>query len=226
MRDWIKFACIVAGGLIGAVALLYALMSWDARTTHIALREDGVLEWRGTFRRDDVEKFRRMHVDTDVKALFVRDSRGGDLAGLRAMQTFIREHDLPMRVEGGCVSACAMLFIASRHRALTGGSEWRPTYLHIHGAYRPGTNEFLNTFKDSELTALDENTRGRFPHELYVQARLVPNPKGGLYIFAAPYRDSHASVFLCKGDEPSIPLACSAMPELSVVSLGLIESPS
>ena len=226
MRGWIKFAGVVAGAWIGAAALVYALMFWSARTTHIILREDGVLEWHGTFRRDDVEKFRRMHVDADVKALFVRDSRGGDGAGLREMQKFIREHDLPMRVEGGCLSACAMLFIASRHRTWVGGTERRPTYLHIHGAYRPGTNEFLNTFTDSELTVLDENTRGRFPHDLYVQARRAPNPKGGLYIFAIPDHDSHASVFVCRGDEMSIPSACAAQPGLSAVSLGLIESPA
>ena len=53
----------------------------------------------------------------EVRAL-VLESNGGRIAEARGLIRLVREHRLAARVEGDCLSACALVFITAQDRAL------------------------------------------------------------------------------------------------------------
>ncbi|MGI9025519.1 MAG: hypothetical protein ACR2GP_08030 [Burkholderiaceae bacterium] len=181
------------------------------------------LVWTGDFQQSDFNRFEEILANNgDILALEIRNSRGGDRKVALSMQAYVSSHDVKTSIRGACISACALIFLYSKHREMLRESG-RVTYLQIHGSYK-ADGSFINYFDDSELRVLAERTDGRFPKDLYIKARITAHQQGGLFIFDKPWVLRAGSFFavICGGLEQRIPADCQGLPGVSAASLGLI----
>ena len=213
-----------------AVALTVALAAcagqrFDTRQAAIRISDDGRIFWLGAFKRVDYQRFLdRGFKPDDVKDLHVRNSPGGERSVSLALRKLVAEHDVPVRIEGYCASACALIYVAAKRHVMLDDFGSQRTYLHFHGSYNPVTGDVIDQFDERELAVLKRTTQGRFPPQLYRQARLVEKVEGGLYVYKYTYdgEPDGPSVFFCTGLETSIPIRCKVLP-MTAVSLGLDE---
>lgn len=195
----------------------------DCWPAEIRLEEGKKLIWIGDFQQEGFKRFSKIIAENgDIRALEIRDSRGGDRKVALAMQAYVSSHDVKTSISGACISACALIFLYSKHREILSDLS-RNTYLQIHGSYKPD-GSFINYFDDRELRVLAERTGGRFPKDLYIEARITAHQQGGLFIFDKPWmlRAGPFFVVICEGLEQRIPADCRGLPGLSAASLGLI----
>jgi hypothetical protein len=191
----------------------------------IRIWDDGHIFWSGAFKRVDYQKFldRGLRPE-DVKDLRIRNSPGGELSVVTRLRALVADYDVPVRVDGQCASGCALIYVAAKRHVMLDDPGEQRTYLHFHGSYNVQTGAVIEKFDERELVVLERTTHGRFPPALYKQARLVADPRGGLYVYKYTYdgEDNGPSVFLCTGLETSIPRRCKVLP-MTAVSLGLDE---
>lgn len=208
------------------VLVLLVLTSLStAQAGNLTLMPGGSLEWKGPIEPGDLDQFKKLVEQSGgIRSLSLVDSRGGDVVVARALQDYVYEKRVPVSVSGGCVSGCALIFLASNKRTIR-SSMFKITYLHLHGSYRVSDGAYVNLMLDNEIVRLRENTKGKFPIDLYRRARTVRNKKGGLFIFDKAWHLSSGDSFVafCTGEERAIPRDCEGFKEMSAQSLGIVD---
>jgi hypothetical protein len=183
--------------------------------------KEGIVTWRGKLSWDKVKPLiERVNAMPTVKELLIINSRGGDGASMYAVQKLVHDRKIRVSVSGYCLSACAQIYITAESHRLLAAPFAFDTYLQFHGSYDAKTNKFVNFFKPEEIDIVRRATHGLMPTELYIKARMSPNPHGGLYIYKDLFKDTKHSVFFCDGKESNIPGECERL-EGNAVTLGL-----
>ena len=157
-----------------------------------------------------------------LRTLRIKDSPGGREFVSDYLREEVRTKNLTVEVQGGCVSACANIYLSTPRHAMLVSRSIRPTYLHFHGTYSYATGTFLHPALATDVKEALENTSHKMPLALYVQARNSESPNGGLLVFRDPFpvgRESFSS-FFCLGNEPHRPGDCKPL-AFSAKDLGL-----
>jgi hypothetical protein len=209
-----------------AIPLL--LLGVAGHAAEIKFVEPATITWTGEFALPDYDRFIRVSEQHPrFSTLKLIDAGDGDASVMRWMIWTVRGPGIDVVVDGACIAACASIFInASRRqfppRPLTG------TYLHVKGAHDAGTGALVNNLGQSAALAseLSASTGGKLSLELAFKALRLPDPRGGLLIYALPRksRGGTAQVFFCKGPEPVMPEACDEIQGATPQSLGIVGS--
>jgi hypothetical protein len=210
------------------LAILLLLLGATGHAAEIVFVEPATIVWTGEFALADYDKFIRVaEQHPRFTTLKLIDAGDGDASVTRWMIWTVRGPGIDVVVDGACIAACASIFInASRRqfpsRPLTG------TYLHVKGAHDAGTGALVNNLGQSAALAseLSARTGGKLSLELAFKALRLPDPRGGLLIYALPRksRSGTAQVFFCNGPEPVKPDACDEIKGATPQSLGIVGS--
>ena len=158
----------------------------------------------------------------NLRILRIKDSPGGREFVSEYLREEVRRKNLAVQVQGGCVSACANIYLSTpRHEMLISRSIL-PTYIHLHGTYSHATGAFLHSALASDVKEAVENTSHKMPPDLYMQARSSSLPNGGLLVFRDPFPvgSKSFSSFFCLGNESHRPADCKPL-NFSAKDLGL-----
>ncbi|WP_157597863.1 MULTISPECIES: hypothetical protein [unclassified Rhizobacter] len=158
----------------------------------------------------------------NLRTLRIKDSPGGREFVSEYLREEVRRKNLTVEIQGGCVSACANIYLSTPRHDMLVSTSIRPTYLHFHGTYSHSTGKFLRSASANDLKEAIENTSYKMPLDLYMQARNSELPNGGLLVFRDPFPVGSESFtsFFCLGNENHRPADCKPL-VFSAKDLGL-----
>ena len=206
------------------LAILLLLITMAAHAAEIAFVEPDAIVWSGEFALADYDKFIRLSQQhPDFSRLKLVDAGDGDASVTQWMILTVRGPGMAVEAEGSCIGACASIFINA------GTRRFRPsarTYLHLKGAHDGRSGALVDDLRESARLAseLSASTGRKLSLELAFKALRLPDPRGGLLIYALPRKGQSgpAQVFFCKGDEPVKPGGCGAIQGATPESLGVV----
>ena len=208
------------------LAILLLLLGVTGHAAEITFVEPGTIAWTGEFALAEYDKFIRLSVQHPrFSTLKLVDAGDGDASVTRWMIWTVRGPGIDVVAQGACIAACASIFINASRRQFAPRPSAR-TYLHVKGAHDAGTGALVNDLRESAQLAseLSASTGRKLSLELAFKALRLPDPRGGLLIYALPRksRSGLAQVFLCKGPEPVKPDACDEIKGATPQSLGIV----
>jgi hypothetical protein len=205
-------------------AILMLLFTMTGHAAEIAFVEPDTIVWSGEFRVADYDKFIRLSQQhPDFSKLKLVDAGDGDASVTQWMIWTVRGPGMAVEAEGSCVGACASIFVNA------GTRRFRPsarTYLHLKGAHDGKSGALADDLRESARLAseLSASTGRKLSLEIAFKALRLPDPRGGLLIYALPRkgRSGPAQAFFCKGDEPVKPAGCGEIQGATPESLGVV----
>ena len=208
---------VLAAGLLIAALRYY---SWSPAVEMISRK---TLLLRGVLNPDLLSMYKSITARMpELETIRIQDSPGGNEFVANFLRGEIKRRQLKVEVSGGCVSACANLYLSSPEHHMLASASIRPTYLHFHGTYSISKGNLLHEVPTSEIDEAQENTSHKMPRELYTKARNTPHQNGGLLVFREPVDVNGKSFtsFFCSGEERHRPIDCATL-NYSAQELGL-----
>ena len=206
------------------LAILLLLFTVPGHAAEIAFVEPDTIVWSGEFGLADYDEFiglSRQH--PGFSKLKLIDSGDGDASVTQWMIWTVRGPGMAVEAEGSCIGACASIFINASARRFRPSAR---TYLHLKGAHDGKSGALVGDLRESARLAseLSASTGQKLSLELAFKALRLPDPRGGLLIYALPRkgRSGPAQVFFCKGDEPIKPSGCGEIQGATPESLGIV----
>lgn len=206
------------------LAILLLLFGATGHAAGIAFVEPDTIAWSGKFALADYDRFvelSRQH--PGFSKLKLVDAGDGDASVTRWMIWTVRGPGMAVEAEGSCIGACASIFINAGARRLHPSAR---TYLHLKGAHDGNSGALVDDLRESARHAseLSASTGRKLSLEIAFKALRLPDPRGGLLIYALPRkgRSGPAQVFFCKGDEPVKPTGCGEIQGATPESLGVV----
>jgi hypothetical protein len=206
------------------LAILLLLFNATGHAAEIAFVEPDTIVWSGEFGLADYDKFIRLSQQhPGFSKLKLVDSGDGDASVTQWMIWTVRGPGMAVEAEGPCIGACASIFVNAGTRRLRPSAR---TYLHLKGAHDGKTGALVDELRESARLAseLSASTGRKLSLELAFKALRLPDPRGGLLIYALPRKSGSgpAQVFFCKGDEPVKPGGCGEIKGATPESLGVV----
>ena len=210
------------------LAVLILLLGVAVHAAEIRFVEPATIAWSGEFALADYDNFIRVSVQHPrFSTLKLVDAGDGDASVTRWMIWTVRGPGMDVVAEGACIAACASIFINASRRQFAAPPS-TGTHLHVKGAHDAGTGALVNNLGESGALAsgLSASTGGKLSLELAFRALRVPDPRGGLFIYALPRksRSGTAQVFFCRGPEQVKPDDCDEIKGATPQSLGIVGS--
>ena len=206
------------------LVILLLLFNVTGYAAEIAFVEPDTIAWSGEFRLADYDRFIRLSQQhPGFSRLKLVDARDGDASVTQWMIWTVRGPGMAVEAEGSCIGACASIFINAGTRRLLPSAR---TYLHVRGVHDVKTGALIDDLRETARAAseLSASTGRKLPLRLAFEALRLPDPRGGLFIYALPRksRSGPAQVFFCKGDEPLKPSGCGEIKGATPESLGVM----
>lgn len=183
-----------------------------AHASAVTLQDGNTIVWRGEIDDAANAAFQTLAQSPEVIQVLFIDSNGGTRSAVDSVIRTIEKRSFSTAVQGNCLSACALAFLAGTSRTTLLSDSKTPTTVGIHGFYNGATKTLVEP-KPSEVAYIVERTQGRISKELAAQALSIHSIRGGLLLFSSPVptSDGPTSAAVCDTNGIDEKMSCRSI---------------
>jgi hypothetical protein len=160
------------------------------------LRSNDSLILFGKVEPEDSQRFRKNLENGPVRYVVLSESPGGDMRAAYAIADLIMEGKMNTAVQGNCLSACALIFMAGTERQMLASKHLERTRLGFHGPHNKRTREVLTASVPKFREWLLKVTQGKFP-EAVLDRALYIDRAGDMMMFYYPNQNYKGDIRFC-----------------------------
>ncbi|MBC3921012.1 ATP-dependent Clp protease proteolytic subunit [Undibacterium sp. CY18W] len=202
--------------LFAFFTLCTILLSGNA-TAMTMLRSNQTLILFGKVVPEDSQQFRKKLEEGPVKTVVMTESPGGDMRAAYAIADLITEGKMNTAVNGSCMSACALIFMAGTERQMLASKHLEKTRLGFHGPHNKRTKEIATASIPRFREWLLKVTQGQFPEEVLDRALNIERA-GDMMFFYYPNQNYLGDIRFCTEGS----LRCETLNGYNIVKIGIL----
>ncbi|MES2041357.1 MAG: hypothetical protein V4495_26355 [Pseudomonadota bacterium] len=198
------------------LALCTIFFSGNA-TAMTMLRSNQTLILFGKVVPEDSQLFRKKLEEGPVKTVVMTESPGGNMRAAYDIAALITEGKMNTAVNGNCMSACALIFMAGTERQMLVSKHLERTRLGFHAPHNKVTKEISTAAIPRFREWLLKVTQGKFPEEVLDRAMNIESA-GDMLFFYYPDENYLGDIRFCTQGS----MRCEAMKGYNIVKIGIL----
>ncbi len=207
-----------------SISFLAGLILLGASSMSLAMtmaREGDTLVMMGKVVPDDLDQFRRLLAEGNVRQVVLAESPGGDLRAALWIARKINELNINTAVMGHCASSCAVIFMGGIERQMIDSPKLERTRLGFHGPHKRSDRSVSVRGALSTRAWLQRSSQGKFDGALLDRAMLIEKPED-IMLFYYPREGVPVSTWFCKSGVKPRPRGCDEIPDTDVFKAGIL----
>ncbi|MFZ6723423.1 ATP-dependent Clp protease proteolytic subunit [Undibacterium sp. Ji49W] len=196
---------------------LCAILFSGNATAMTMLRSNQTLILFGKVVPEDSQLFRKKLEEGPVKTVVMTESPGGDMRAAYAIADLITEGKMNTAVNGSCMSACALIFMAGAERQMLASKHLEKTRLGFHGPHNKRTKEIATAAIPRFREWLLKVTQNKFPEEVLDRALNIERA-GDMMFFYYPNQNYLGDIRFCTEGS----LRCETLNGYNIVKIGIL----
>ncbi|MFZ6770859.1 ATP-dependent Clp protease proteolytic subunit [Undibacterium sp. Di26W] len=181
------------------------------------LRSNQTLILFGKVVPEDSQLFRKKLEEGPVKTVLMTESPGGDMRAAYAIADLITKGKMNTAVNGNCLSACALIFMAGAERQMLASKHMEKTRLGFHAPHNKLTREISTAAIPRFREWLLKVTQGKFPEEVLDRALNIESA-GDMLSFYYPDENFLGDIRFCAEGATR----CEALKGYNIVKIGIL----
>ncbi|MFZ6734145.1 ATP-dependent Clp protease proteolytic subunit [Undibacterium sp. Ji42W] len=202
--------------LFAFLSVCAVLFSGNA-TAMTMLRSNQTLILFGKVVPEDSQLFRKKLEEGPVKTVVMTESPGGSMRAAYDIAELITEGKINTAVNGNCMSACALIFMAGTERRMLASKHLEKTRLGFHAPHNKVTKEISTAAIPRFREWLLKVTQGKFPAEVLDRAMNIESA-GDMLFFYYPDENYLGDIRFCTQGS----LRCEALKGYNIVNIGIL----